>query len=271
MIKIITLVENITYQQGIKGEHGLSFLIKTDDLTLLFDTGQTDQFIQNAEAFGEDLSKVDYLIISHGHYDHAGGILAFLNYNKTAKVLIKQEAFNDKFSKASGSVRPVGIPHNLHNHFHRFQYVTNFINISSSICILSEIKSQTSYETPNTRLLINSDSGMIPDPFNDELVLYLIHNNELVVISGCAHRGIINTLFAIQQHSGLTDFRFIIGGTHLNGAPTHRLKATAEAMNEMQIKALMPNHCTGISAYQYLVDNVQSKISYASTGTVVTL
>ena len=270
-MKIVTLIENIVYRKDLKAEHGLSFLIKTENRHILFDTGQSGEFIENASKMGEDLSLVDTVILSHGHYDHAGGLSAFLNMNQHAKLYMKRPALETKYSKSSGEIRSIGIPSDLTPFMHRICFVDEAVELDSSMVILGNIERTTSYETENSKLLIEQSGNYTPDPFNDELVLYIKQNNELTIVSGCSHRGMINTINSIMAHSGLNSIRLFIGGTHLNGAPSHRLEATTQALAEMKIQQLMPNHCTGIQAYIHLEKNLTAMTLYASTGTIVTI
>ena len=271
MIKIITLIDNVTYKEGLKGEHGLSFLVKTPDIKILFDTGQSDQFIKNATLLGEDLTDVDYLVISHGHYDHTGGIQAFLELNNKAKIIINENAFEDKFSKSTGVIRPIGMSVAKDSIKRRVQLVTDSLELNTGIWVLGNIINQTTYETVNPKLLVSRESNLVSDTFEDELVLYLIHHHQLIIISGCAHHGIINTINAVEKHSGIDSIRLITGGTHLNGAPNHRIEATVNDLKKMKIDSLMPNHCTGIAAYQYLSEHLDFHVAYSSTGTMVTV
>lgn len=269
-LKIITLIDNIVYKNGLKAEHGLSFLIKTPDMHILFDTGQTAEFIANAQHLGEDLMAVTAVVLSHGHYDHAGGLEAFLKFNPHATVYLKKEALGDKFSSSTGEIRPIGIPFDVTPYLHRFCFVEDELSLAPDIVLLGKIDRTTRYETDNTKLLINHNQAFCPDPFNDELVLYIKQPNGVVIVSGCAHRGVVNTLKSITAHAQTDQIKLFIGGTHLNGAPDHRLSATTQTLAGMHIEQMMPNHCTGIEAYVMLNKNLKA-VSYASTGTVISV
>jgi 7,8-dihydropterin-6-yl-methyl-4-(beta-D-ribofuranosyl)aminobenzene 5'-phosphate synthase len=271
-MKIITLLDNITYKKKLKGEHGLSFLIKTDDgLLILFDTGQSNQFIENAQILGEDLKNVDAVVISHGHYDHTGGLNAFLQLNTKAVVWMKKGALSPKFSIATGELSPIGVPPLAKQHLSRIRFLDNDTTIYPGVVVLANIPMVTSFETVNPKLLVHRDNQYQPDHFPDELMLYVINQQKAVAISGCAHRGIINTLKAVTVHSGIDHFSLVTGGTHLNGCADHRLQATINELNRMKIDRLMPNHCTGTEAYCQMRTSLHTQVSYAQTGTVVTL
>ncbi|MFT3740860.1 MAG: MBL fold metallo-hydrolase [Breznakibacter sp.] len=267
--KIITLVDNITYKQGLKAEHGLSFLLKIDSIHILFDTGQSNLFIDNATILGEDLQKITHVVISHGHYDHTGGLKAFMELNAHARIWIHSKALDAKFSIATGQSRFIGIGTDLTGFMHRFSFVDIPTEICDNVWLLPRIEQYTSYETLNANLLCGTAEAPVPDPFDDELVMYIRHPHGVTLVSGCAHRGIVNAVEAVKAHSGQDTFKLIIGGTHLNGAPLHRIKATSAALKGTHIESFMPNHCTGIAAYSHLSANLDCHVSYAQTGTVV--
>jgi 7,8-dihydropterin-6-yl-methyl-4-(beta-D-ribofuranosyl)aminobenzene 5'-phosphate synthase len=267
--KIVTLVDNVVYKQNLKAEHGLSFLVKTATTQLLFDTGQTDLFMHNANVLGEDLQQVAHVVVSHGHYDHTGGLFAFLKMNTHATLWMHPLAVENKQSTATGEARAIGIPFGLDEFSHRIKLVDKAVEIEPNVWLLPQIALRTTYETANPKLLVQQHGQLIPDPFNDELVMYLRHPEGLVLVSGCAHRGIVNTLLAVSAHANCNHFKLVTGGTHLNGAPSHRLEATAEALTNMAIDSFMPNHCTGIAAYSYLAAKLPFHTAYSQTGSVV--
>lgn len=258
------------YKNGLKAEHGLSILIKTDNHHILFDTGQTGLFMDNAQTMGEDLMKVNMVVISHGHYDHTGGLERFLKFNPHAMVFLKQEATHKKFSSSTGLVRSIGFPFDVTPYQERVRFITENTEIAPGIFLLTGIERNTSFETLHPKLMISATKGFMTDPFDDELVMYLHHNKGAVIVSGCAHRGLINTLNTVTKHTKSDLIRLFIGGTHLNGTHDHRLESTLQTLSKMKITQMMLNHCTGIQAYAQ-VSKRQTNVSYASTGTVVTL
>jgi 7,8-dihydropterin-6-yl-methyl-4-(beta-D-ribofuranosyl)aminobenzene 5'-phosphate synthase len=268
-IKIVSLVDNITYKRGLKAEHGLSLLIKLPDCHILFDTGQSDLLVHNARELGEDLSLVKHVVISHGHYDHAGGLEAFLAINDHATIWMKPQAQSPKFSLSTGEAQYIGMPCDLMNYSHRIRLIEGNMEIANGVFLLGDIPMCTSYETVNPKLKQCDESSLEPDLFEDEAVMHVIQNQSVVVIAGCAHRGIVNTLEAVKKASGMQQFSLVMGGTHLNGAPQHRITATTQALSAMDIKSLMPCHCTGIQAYHHLSAHLKCHVAYAQTGTVV--
>jgi 7,8-dihydropterin-6-yl-methyl-4-(beta-D-ribofuranosyl)aminobenzene 5'-phosphate synthase len=268
-LKIISLVDNITYKRGLMAEHGLSFLIKLPDAHILFDTGQSNLLLHNAKQLGEDLTLVSHVIVSHGHYDHTGGLEAFLQINDHALIWMKKEALQNKYSLATGELTDISIPFDLNKYSHRIRFVDDAAYPLPGVCLLGQIPATTTYETVHPKLKSGSMKQPLDDTFDDELVMYCIVNKKIVVISGCAHRGIINTLNAVREHSGINEFALIIGGTHLNGMPAHRLTATSQALKQLSIDSIMPCHCTGIQAYHQLSATLQCHVAYAQTGTVI--
>lgn len=178
---------------------------------------------------------------------------------------------NNKYSTSTGDIHHIGIPFDVSPYLHRFCFVDEAVELAPGIVLMGKIDRSVSYETENNKLLVECEQSFCPDPFDDELVMYLTHHEGLVVVSGCAHRGVVNTLRSIMAHAQTKVVRLFIGGTHLNGAPDHRLCATAQALSDMNIIQMMPNHCTGIHAYGLLEKEMEVLVSYASTGTVVTI
>ncbi|BDU50356.1 MBL fold metallo-hydrolase [Haliovirga abyssi] len=274
-MEVTVLMENLVYKQGLKSEHGLSFLLKSDDLKIIFDTGQTGDFICNAIALGENLKNVDYVVLSHGHYDHTGGLKRFLDINKTAKIIMKKEALEEKYSNSTGKIRPIGfeLKDSYMNYDNEFIFVDGFYDINKNIRVIGDIKKYTDYEDDEKKLFIKKDEEFIKDSFKDELFLVEKNDNnkKIDIITGCSHNGIINIIKTAKYNFEDYKINSVIGGTHLKGKSSDRIEKTIKALEKLEINKIGVNHCTGIDSYTILKSKLGDNIFYAYTGLKINL
>lgn len=248
-MKITVLVDNVS-NDGFLFEHGLSLYIEHNDKKILFDTGQTDIFIKNAKLLNIDLSIVDYLIISHGHYDHGGGISNFLKINDKALIYINENAFNKYYNALD---KYIGLDINLNN---RFVLTKDYHEIGDlRLFTLNDVINEAMINHYGLKKLLNNK--LVFDDFRHEQ--FLLINDTL--ISGCSHKGIINILNSINIKS-------IIGGFHLNKENDLNLNLIANKMATYNIN-YYTCHCTGIDAYNKLKETLKEKISYIKAGDTI--
>lgn len=267
------LVDNVVYKKQLNAEHGLSFLITVDNQKILFDTGQTDLFIKNAKLLGETLKDVDYVVLSHGHLDHTGGLTHFLSINKNAKVLLKKAALQRKYSNSSGNLQEIGLrPEQLNSSFpNEIIYLEENYKINDKIEIICNISNYTDFESDEKNLFIKQQNEFIPDPFEDELFLLIKENNKINIITGCAHRGIVNICKTAVDYSGNTDINLLIGGTHLKGKSEERLIKTINELKNMKMNKIVAGHCTGIESCIRMKDSIGKSVIYGAVGTELKL
>lgn len=268
---LTVLIENLVYSQDLKGEHGLSFYIKTDDgINILFDTGQTGDFVFNARKLGVDLKTIDYVVLSHGHYDHTGGLEAFLEINNTAKIIMKLNALAIKYSDKTGKIRKISFPlrENYKNFPNEFLFIKNDYEIGKHVKIISKIKITNTIENKEEHLFYEKAGKVLKDNFRDELFMTLEKEEEFSIINGCAHNGIINI---INQGKEKVDkkLKYIIGGTHLKSKSKEILDFTINELKEMDFEKIYVNHCTGIDSYAEMKLHLKDKVDYLFTGNKV--
>lgn len=270
---IRTLLENKSYQKNLGSEHGLSFLIELKEATILFDMGASDLFARNAEVMGVDLAKVDLAVISHGHYDHTGGLQAFFERNDLAPVYIQSTAFGEFVTPRDGSWRYIGIPKGSH-HEERFIRIQGDVEISRNLKILAGVEAKRLNPPDNNVMFEKGSKGHQLDQFLHEQNLVLRQGEKSVLITGCAHKGIVNILDSFYQEEGKWP-DVVIGGFHLvNRQWSHEMLQLVEEIGEFLKNTpthFYTGHCTGEKAWHMLKKQLGNQIEELSTGMVLNL
>lgn len=267
-MKITTLVENHVLSAGLLAEHGLSILIETDRKKILFDTGQSDILIENAKHLGIDLAEVDAVIISHGHYDHIGGLYPFLSINSKAKVYIKRETFIPKYNANN---KFLGINYDASLLDKRVVFVDQVTEIDTGIFIMPTIPIHNPSDTSFEDFKIRVTDTMIDDTFEDELFLSIKKNNKISILSSCSHRGITNIIETTLQHFQTSTINLIEGGFHLRNCGALQYATVADYLKQLQPESIGVCHCTGLDKYADLLYRLNSKVFYNSAGSSVSL
>jgi 7,8-dihydropterin-6-yl-methyl-4-(beta-D-ribofuranosyl)aminobenzene 5'-phosphate synthase len=265
MIKILTLIENHVYKQGLFSEHGLAFYIETGNKKILFDTGQSALFLQNAKMLGVDIGDIDTVVISHGHYDHTGGLNSFLKVNREAKIYIKNEAFMQKYL---GNERFIGMLLDPVLSDGRVEYVNNITEIDEGIFIMPDIPVVNEIDTNFSRFKIRKPEGFENDVFNDELFLAITGKNVLSIISSCSHRGITNIIAAAIKHFNMP-VNLVLGGFHIKDCSTSQYVSITNYLEQISPKSIGVCHCTGIDKYADLKYCLNGEVFYNYTGNLL--
>jgi len=277
-MEIITLIENLVYNGSLKGEHGLSFLIKTDECKILFDVGQTGALLDNAESLGEELGDVDFIILSHGHYDHTGGLEQILEINKTAKVIMKKNILEVKYSNSGRDMREIGfkLQDRLRDYPNEFIFLEEDYLLIEGIKVIAEIGEYTDFEKIEQGLFIRERNSYVADKFSDELFLIVEKDERLNVITGCSHNGIINILKSAINKTGIESINLLLGGMHLSTLKAdqevlkknihEKTEKTIQELKKIEIKKIYTNHCTGIDGFMKLKSAMGEKVYYSYTG-----
>ncbi|MBN1123778.1 MAG: MBL fold metallo-hydrolase [Sedimentisphaerales bacterium] len=269
-ISITVLVTNTVFGPKFKAEHGLSLWIEYGGKRILFDTGQSNLLFSNAGLLDVDLTKADAVILSHGHYDHTGGLNRFLKIVPDARVYLHPKALDRKFSQKDGRIREIGM------------------QSSTRHTLLERVREKTAVETERPTVVFPgvTVTGQIPrisefehysgdfyldrpcrteDSLMDDQAMVLDLDNGAVVVLGCCHAGIINTLQYIRT---ITSKRIsaVIGGMHLSNASESRVKKTVSFLNDFNIEMMAPMHCTGFSASVALKNAFRSEFVECPVG-----
>jgi 7,8-dihydropterin-6-yl-methyl-4-(beta-D-ribofuranosyl)aminobenzene 5'-phosphate synthase len=271
---ITTLVENTVNKHGLIGEHGLSFLIETDDEAILFDTGQGYAIIHNAQKMDIDLSKIKKIVLSHGHYDHTGGLKSILTLMDEVQIYGHPNIFVRKYAKDEEKLRYIGLPYTkeeLESEGVALHLSREPIQITERIKTTGEIKLKTSFETISDRLCVMRDGNLVKDTLLDDLSLVVSGKDGIAIIFGCGHSGIINILNHVRIMTNNAPISYIIGGIHLIDATTSKIHKTIELLKEFNIRRLALCHCTGMLALLELIRYFGDKLIINSTGNSIEL
>lgn len=255
MVKITVLSENtVGIPSGLTGEWGLALLVETAGAKILLDTGERGNILANAAALQVNLREVDALVMSHGHYDHSGGMRDFLRLRGEVPVYVHPDFFSPHYS-ARPREQYIGVPYcrkELESLGARFVWERNPRQIAPGLWISGEVPRQTDFEKGDSRLVTVENGQKIPDPLRDDMSLYCVTDEGLVIILGCAHAGVVNIVEHARRVTGVDRIYGIIGGTHLGPASREQQEATITYLQGLNLKFLAANHCTGLPVAAHL-------------------
>lgn len=250
-LRITTLIENMPDDEGkLLAEHGLSLHIEFDGKRILFDTGQTGDFVKNAKDLGIDLKALDNIIISHGHYDHSGGVMTLLSETKRSLPFYVGEGFfAPKYKHLSdGTYRYNGNPFTQQEMPERkvdLRMVTEDVTLlSDKIILFKNFPAVSGFEHKNEKFVLPEGDAYRVDAFEEEIALGLRTSKGLVLIVGCSHVGICNILQAVTERVDEPIYA-VLGGTHLMEADEERLGKTMEVFRKFGVHCVAVSHCTG--------------------------
>jgi len=273
-IRITTLSEN-TATQGFLAEWGLSILIEVNGTKVLMDTGMSMSAAYNAQLHGIDLRDIQTVVLSHGHHDHTGGLRDVLRRKRGAVAVVGHpDIWSSKYARSQNRDDYCGIPfarEPLESLGARFQLSRKPVHVAEHVMTTGEIPMVTDYETIEDNLFVKEGAELVPDLLADDLGLIIQADLGLVVVLGCAHRGIVNTVRHAQELTGQERVYAVIGGTHLFRASEERITRTAADLKKMEIQKLGVSHCTGFFASSRLADEFGNKFFLNNAGTTLTL
>ncbi len=274
-LRITTLSENTARMGDFLAEWGLSILIETERVNILLDAGKSISASYNTGALEIDLSRIDKIVLSHGHQDHTGGLRQILSrMRKEVEIIAHPDIWATKYSRRKGKDRHIGIPfqrQELESLGARFNLTTKPLKVADNIMTTGEIPMVTEYEEIDSALFVKDDNGWQPDKLPDDLALIINTELGLVIIPGCAHRGIINTLYHAQQLTGVKRIHTVLGGAHLTSASEERIRLTIAALKELGVQRLGLCHCTGLPASSLLAQEFGDKFFFNNAGTSIDL
>ncbi len=256
-MNITVLTENTSLSPEIGCEHGLSLYIETDQHKILFDMGQTNLFYENAKKLEIDLEDVDIAVLSHGHYDHGGGLKKFLEINDHAPVYINRYAFEPHYN---GTEKYIGVDTDIKSST-RLIFTDNEYKISEQLTLYSCNDRNRQFEINMGGLNFMQNGKLIPEDFRHEQYLNIIENGKSYLISGCSHKGILNIMEWFRPD-------YLIGGFHfMKRECTDDLKCDAELLDKYKT-LYYTCHCTGVEQYEYMKPFIHN-LHYISSGQTI--
>ncbi|MBQ0023671.1 MAG: MBL fold metallo-hydrolase [Prevotellaceae bacterium] len=267
-MRITSIIEN-TSNKGLSVEHGLSLYIEKDSgQKVLFDMGQSGMFVRNAESLGLSIADVDVAVISHGHYDHGGGLKTFFQANKKASVYIHMDAFLPHYSLRDTRLRFIGIDNDFANH-ERLILCDKQTDIDDNMMLFANVQGNCCYPFGNRLLFGPAETEN--DDFSHEQNLLIEEGEKLVLFAGCAHRGIVNILRKAEEIVGKTPTH-VFAGMHLvkSGLPQMEedefIESLASELMKYRNTMFYTMHCTGEEQYNKLKSFMGRQIEYMACG-----
>jgi 7,8-dihydropterin-6-yl-methyl-4-(beta-D-ribofuranosyl)aminobenzene 5'-phosphate synthase len=274
--RITILCENLVGRLVGSGEHGFSAFIETDKGNYLFDTGSGRSIVPNSLALNKDLKSIRKIFLSHGHYDHTGGLPEVLKLKGKVDVHAHPHVFLDRIAvlKEGGREikRFIGILYKkryLESLGANFVFNTDFTEVEKGLSLTGEVPRQTNFEKPDPRLFSEIDGAMTNDLFLDDQSLILDTDKGIVLILGCAHSGMINIINHVINKMGKEKFHSILGGTHLDFLTPEQLEESIKSLKRMEIGKIGLSHCTGMRAAFRLQQEFGDRFFYGCVGIVL--
>jgi len=265
-ISITTLIDDIP-SENLRSEHGLSLWINYGEKRILFDTGQSNLLLGNAKILGIELANTDAIVISHGHYDHTGGLSNVLNIASKAKIYLHPAATEPKFSKKFSGAKSIGISDFAKKAIQGRDVIWTAtpVQLFPGIAVTGQVPRINNFEDVGGAFFLD-ENYQKSDELLDDQTLFIESAKGLIVVFGCAHSGVVNTLDYISKSTGQNKIYAVIGGMHLVNASRIRIANTIEAFKKYEIQNIVPLHCTGQDAVENFKNAFGDKCLSLGTG-----
>lgn len=270
----ITIVVDNQCRSGLRAEHGLAIYIENDGRRILFDTGQGSALVPNARSLGIDLRRTDTLVLSHGHYDHTGGVAAVLQ-SSAADLYCHPAVTQPRYAMRNGEARPIHLPHDAMRTIdqlpeERLHWTPEPVMLNAAIGITGAIPRRSGFEDTGGPFYLDPQ-GHRADALDDDMALFIKTAAGLVVCTGCCHAGLVNTLNHIRRLNDHGPLLAVIGGFHLLQAGSRRMQDTVTTLRSLSPRMVVPCHCTGEHAVAVLSDALGQKVVPGAAGMILRL
>ena len=266
---ITILVDNIARKPGLKSEHGLSMFIEIDGHALLFDTGQSDIILHNAQALDVDLARIESIILSHGHYDHSGGLPYILEITKPIEIICHPALTNKKFRVYPAGRTDIGVRWEkgaLKSKGAKFVFKTHPLEIIPDIWISGEIPRNSAFEYVDETYQQRPLVSYIHDEIHDDLCLIINTIKGLIILLGCSHAGPINSIMHAMRITKNKQIYAVVGGMHLQHSQHEKINKIVKNLVTLNPEYLVPLHCTGFHAINRMLDAFKDRVKLLNVG-----
>ncbi len=275
-MRVTVLMEN-TAPSGLECEHGLSLYIEHNHRRYLLDAGSSHHMVENATKLGVTLSEVDAAVLSHGHYDHAGGFIAFFHENAAAPLYLRREATQPSYAKTGPLKHYIGIPKSLRDYTDRLHFVEGPLELDDGVWLLPHDTPGLSQRGKAAHMYRKTPAGKIDDDFAHEHSLIFLTDEGMILFSSCSHAGADTVVEEALRRFPDQPVRAFLGGFHLMGmtgvstlgVPPAEVEALGRRLLELGVTEIWTGHCTGKPGFDLLRPVLGARLNYLSTGTVL--